>query len=350
MQFCSVGAKNIEAKKFDALAHGIVLDSDFTQQIADYDSLYDAVKSARTFVDGFTKATRTFKTSPIAGVKNNKLYLAISTGMADSLSESATSGASFGRVYPADNSRTIDPQTFCMRYLTLHDQSNGTGTFDSDISSALDFPPENTQKLGENYWNGLTPRLIVFPDVDTDDTVLAVDKINSGSVSLYNSRDQSIYRYIGNGYHGLAHVDMDTGNYTFTFKTSYMTFTQGKNNIGTFKRKSVSVFQGLNSDANGALVTNWRWSYTTYRNNQGNTNYYSGEGGVHPFYVAKTAPDDSAKTISTIAGGFGYNGMMNLLVLKAGEDFDAASGVPTEVLSIPLTSAANLFDYYSIKI
>lgn len=350
MQFCSVGAKNIEAKKFDALAHGIVLDADFTEQIADYDSLYNAVKSARTFVDGFTKATRTFKTSPLAGQKNNKLYFAMSTGMKDTISEYATSGASFGRVYPPDNSRTIDSETFCMRYLLLHDQSNSTGNFDTDNTSALDFLPENTQKIGENYWNGLTPRLIVFPDVDTDDTVLAVDKIGTGSVSLYNSRDQSIYRYIGNGYHGLAHMDMDSGTYSFTFKTTYMTFAQGKNNVGTFKRKSISVFQGLNSDANGALVTNWRWSYTTYRNNQGNTNYYGGESGAHPLYVARTAPDDTAKNISAIAGGVGYLDTMNLIVLKANEDFDPVSGLPTEVLSIPLTSGANFFDYYSIKI
>lgn len=350
MQFCSVGAKNLEARKFEALAHGFVLDSDFTGEISDYNSMYSAVKNARTFIDGFTKTTRTFKTSPVAGVKDNKLFLAVSTGMNDTVAESKTGAASYARVYPVDNSRTIDPETFCKRYVTLHDENNNTGTFDTDNQSALDFAPESTQKIGENYWNGLTPRLIVFPDVDTDDTVLAVDKNTAGAVSLTNSRDNSIYRYIGNGYHGLAHVDMDTGKYTFTFKTTYMTFSQGKNNIGTFRRKSISVFQGLNSDANGTLVTNWRWSYTTYRNNQGNTNSYSGEGGVHPFYVAKTAPNDPAKTISRIAGGVGFMGVMNLLVLKAGEDFNPVSANPSDVLSIPLTSGANLYDYYSIKI
>lgn len=350
MQFCSVGAKNIEAKKLNALAHGVVLGSDFTGSITDYESLYNATKLAITFLDGYAPATLTFKTTPLAGVRDNKLYIATSTGMNDTVTEYTNIGGSKARPYPADGSRSMTAELFCLRYLCLHDISNSTGLFNSDNTSAIDFDPAATRKLGTTDWNGITPRLMVFPDTDTDDTSLAIDRRTAGSTQLYSTRDNSIYRYIGYGYFGNAHVDMDSLSMSFWYSGQEKTFSQGKNGVGQFKRKSLSVFQGCGSDSNGALVTNWRWTYTSYRGMAKNLSTFAGESGEHPFYVAKTAPNDSAKTVGSVAGGLEFFDTMHLLVLRAGEDFAAVSGLPTDILNIKLIKDINLFKFYSLKI
>lgn len=340
MQFCSVGAKNIEVDRVKGMANALVFDETFTDSIIDNASLYKALPKVKSFIETFDGSI--FTSTACAGQLSNKLYLAMSGNLSNVTTEYSSNP------YPPSSS-TATEEVICLRHFYSHRGDANLGTFAGEYQSAFWGYSGNTDKIGDKLWGSYIPRLIVQPDIAGNNGNLCIDKSASGSFSMSYSFSQSIYSYTYRHWYGCAYMDFTSKVFTYGTVGYPFTWAAGANVVGTYKRNSLVLFQG------GQSYTRTGGTTTPSGANRGQTYAAvdrTGEGGVHQPYVARTAADDGSKAINQLYFGVSHIDRNIIFKLKAGEDFTALNASPRDVLNISAIAGKNfnLFSYYSVNL